>query len=1356
MLQSLIEFAQPTDEERAEASRYGSFSALLDSAQGLTASNQSAALRRFNLVEKLIYWSQLRSVEDAVVFESAVVLHSNLLRSLDLRSDAAELVMNGRQIVTFEAHPETLEFVAEWLAGTGDSSGLAMAILVDYIVRSKASSSATVLGFVEHVLVAYLPFRNPSEEQASHAFRILIAWPSCQFARYLIAVCDLFEGRYSDALQSCESLEAKNEPKQRYLCLLAQGKLEGSKGKWIEAANFFKQALDLFPQQDSARKSLVEAGAQALHITGKKKLVDETLVWAREAGLDLQRSKTGDAESREAMVFICIRLKDWINAETFLDDLPEPRVNAARCELLLGKGEYDEALRFAKAGGDLPTIERIADAAYDAIKWTVAAAGYSELLGWKPGRSRTQLGKCLFNASEYVAALEALTTFAPSEEDKFWSARCLLRLGRLEEAADAFFALAGSRGNREDFLYVSSALGRLKRFEPALLAVRKGGERYPNCEDLRSLEAKLLIQAGRVDEAKACIAQLAQLEVETRDLARLEAAVCYLEGEWDSARKRMRLATGPSPSHPYDLHVLGLIAYRSGAFPEAERFARRTIALDPAFMGARSLLAASMFRQGTFSAKDEMLTNGEKEPLERWIAGQAALEAGNENAALHAWTALQRRTSISDDMSRAIAQLGYVRCLAAAASGDVKGAVECLSGLEFLTVSERNDVVPILLRAALTYIRSPEPSHTEDARRLLKLASSMSGAIPCVVHLEGMLALREQRLEDARAYLDVVAARSNDESSAVVLLGLIDMIEDRLESAVRRFSSVGSDASDFLLANELRLSALAKAQDWAGAADLARFCSGDFADLILDIAEGLKSSVFRSHYFKGISHAIAGDLDEAQRCLELARRGPFTSNAANKALALIHLKRGLSLIESGRLGPGSIELALAREIDPVVEELHSARSFAYQAERNSAERSWTAEICQDPMDMESLRALGILYFFSAGSYERQGQFEEAARAWIDSAACWSLIVYSADLHQGWATEKSKRYGRPVTVEHVRKACDKLGEQLLGSILKTIDRHRDSENVAKVLRLGYAGALGEFRAASLLSLWAARTIPKSVERFQIGGPRSLERYGGGRAATEFAAKVMEGASQDPEARRLNLAYCGRSPEWELVEARMSTIALEKLRALPNPGPEQRELIALACDDVAIVAPGGDVAFAHWGEALKAIDGVDADDIAEQIRAHMVARARSISAEARKISTGEIRSIVVAMREIGSTLDLPEFRREQANIVFALVRRDRTRGPSLDLLLEEVLQLDPGHESARRERAQALVDRASALVSQASGARERDLLVDANRALLRALELDRNNQDGRSLRETLLTRLDQDVTLTPLAKELREVV
>jgi tetratricopeptide (TPR) repeat protein len=171
-------------------------------------------------------------------------------------------------------------------------------------------------------------------------------------------------------------------------------------------------------------------------------------------------------------------------------------------------------------------------------------------------------------------------------------AEALVREGDLDGAARAIEAARAGGAAPATVAWLEAVLheraGRLDdAAEAAARALAAGAGR-----DARLLRGRVLLAAGRLDEAAAELAPLLRTDANDVDATWGLAAVADKRGDHEAARRGYLASIRIDPRHADARHDLALLTYRLGKHDEARQHARRFAEDHPADARREALLAA--------------------------------------------------------------------------------------------------------------------------------------------------------------------------------------------------------------------------------------------------------------------------------------------------------------------------------------------------------------------------------------------------------------------------------------------------------------------------------------------------------------------------------------------------------------------------------------------------------------------------------------------------------------------------------------------------------------------------------------------------------------------------------------------
>lgn len=514
----------------------------------------------------------------------------------------------------------------------------------------------------------------------------------------------------------------------------------------------------------------------------------------RAAAIDLRRVLQDDPDNAEAhrrLAEVLYRSGDLLTAERELDA-------AVRGGAPFGELGYEIELAL---GRHAAVLERIAaDDSLDLFAKTMLEARARIGLGEHaaaeallraadasyPGRSEPRIGIANVLAARGELP-DALATLDAVIEEHPEDARARLVRGRYGLLAGRHVQAAA------DFSAVLAAVGRYEQTRVVALAGL----------------AEASLASGRVDDARAAVADLAELAPNALPTLMLQGRIAALDDDLVEASALLRRAIRMQPQHIAARYLLATVLLRQGAQYLAEEQAEEILRIAPANLAARKLLATIRLQAGrpaeASAALAPLLAGDAADPELAGLVAAAMLrgERFREAADLYARAlrgdpanlALQQGLLLAaaamDDRAHALELLG---ALPEEARGYLRERFEILAGIAEGDADAARDVVEGLLT-----------EHPDDAEAL-NLAAAFDLAVGDVAAAEPLLTRAEALApDDPLVLLNVAraAAAKKDEAGADAALRKVLELEPGHPGAIAA-----------LVGLALRSGDLAQAQSW--------------------------------------------------------------------------------------------------------------------------------------------------------------------------------------------------------------------------------------------------------------------------------------------------------------------------------------------------------------------------------------------------------------------------------------------------------------------------------------------------------------------------------------------------------------
>ncbi len=287
---------------------------------------------------------------------------------------------------------------------------------------------------------------------------------------------------------------------------------------------------------------------------------------SRPAGED--STLTAGAHTNEGLILMGLRRYDEAEAALRRALALDPERTATLVNLgilLVESGRIEEALEQLRAAvraepeASHPRLN-LATALQRAERWPEAIAQYDAILESSPGDPQASFLRAtgLFRAGRFdeaIAGFDAVLEAMPAyPEAALLRATALLRSGRRSQGSEALRSLLADReGGLEARVELANDLARLGELQEALGVLGEGSGRNdpPAARARAQVEAaRLLLSAGRAEEALPRLAEAARLEGAPPDLEAVRGEALAAVGRHREAAAAYRAAVERLPTNP--------------------------------------------------------------------------------------------------------------------------------------------------------------------------------------------------------------------------------------------------------------------------------------------------------------------------------------------------------------------------------------------------------------------------------------------------------------------------------------------------------------------------------------------------------------------------------------------------------------------------------------------------------------------------------------------------------------------------------------------------------------------------------------------------------------------------------------
>jgi tetratricopeptide (TPR) repeat protein len=334
----------------------------------------------------------------------------------------------------------------------------------------------------------------------------------------------------------------------------------------------FKRAVEAFQSGDLDRaRALAEAEISAAPSPQVHHLLGLVHCRLGDAEAGVRHLRLAAEEEPENPGFTLMLMRALVDAgrpaEVMTMPEPPPIRSAAVLELWRARGEAADAAADALAGigawsrvtaaapEDWRAWANLANSLATECRWSQAIEALGAAINLNPGESSLHwsLGAALAEADRHEEALAAVDRFeelaSPTDNSAIARARCLLALGRFEEAESAYRqALSLSPGNPDVFRELGRLFERTNRVELLADLLEQASAAGVSDADLRHLQVLHAVREGRFEEAHELLLDCPDPEDDALGWERIKAKIADRLGRpaeaFEAAAAMNRLTPG--------------------------------------------------------------------------------------------------------------------------------------------------------------------------------------------------------------------------------------------------------------------------------------------------------------------------------------------------------------------------------------------------------------------------------------------------------------------------------------------------------------------------------------------------------------------------------------------------------------------------------------------------------------------------------------------------------------------------------------------------------------------------------------------------------------------------------------------
>lgn len=361
------------------------------------------------------------------------------------------------------------------------------------------------------------------------------------------------------------------------------------------------------------------------------------------------------------------------------------------------------------------------------------------------------------------------------------SARLLLVEGQLDGALDQLTQLlAAEPANDRAGLLKGELLLRAKGdVEGAVAAFRQVLQGHPNSVAARSGIAGILVQQGKLPEARTELEALKKSSPRHPETLILEAQLAYLDKDYKRSLEITEQILKALPTHQRALELAGTTEFRLKNYLKAEASLAKALKQAPGQLGTRLLLAQSFLRSGQADKALELLQpvldSGKADAGTLSLAGEAYLQLGDARRSEEAF-ARAVKAAPQDARVRTSAALAQM------ARGNNAAAALDLETIAAADKGPRADLALISARL-----------RQDDAAGALKAVEGLEKKMPdqpLPPFLRGRVLMSKKDNAGATKAFETALSRDASYFPAVAALAALDLGDGKPEAARKRFEAV--------------------------------------------------------------------------------------------------------------------------------------------------------------------------------------------------------------------------------------------------------------------------------------------------------------------------------------------------------------------------------------------------------------------------------------------------------------------------------------------------------------------------------------------------------------------------------------
>jgi putative PEP-CTERM system TPR-repeat lipoprotein len=289
-----------------------------------------------------------------------------------------------------------------------------------------------------------------------------------------------------------------------------------------------------------------------------------------------------------------------------------------------------------------------------------------------------------------------------------------------------------------------------------------------------------LVKVRSADKASSEVEALVKIAPKDPRTSYSKAMVLVGQRKFSEARAPILQVLKVSPEHLPTLLLAGIVAFETGAYPEAESYLRKVTNQEPGALFPKRLLAATHLRLGqvkrALSEIQELLEKAGKDPNIVALAGEIYLANGDVTTAAHYY---DQAKSLLPENSAVRTRLAQIRF----AAGD---SARAISELESASADNPNEHQADFYLVAI-YLRQRQ---ADKALEVLKNLEKKQPDNPSIYNLRGLAQIQTRDFAAARSSFERALQLQPTNMQAVASLASLDLREKNADAAKNRYESL--------------------------------------------------------------------------------------------------------------------------------------------------------------------------------------------------------------------------------------------------------------------------------------------------------------------------------------------------------------------------------------------------------------------------------------------------------------------------------------------------------------------------------------------------------------------------------------